>query len=261
MSWRKAGKPKKYVFEASFFNRGSRYMREIQENSGTGQALHVMYLLRTSRQRLGWLEHYWTNIPISQAVQNRAFLVRQCIGEILRGRCRHRILELAAGLAEPVLWGVADHPKACEAILLTDLAQAPLEQAQSIARHELQLRCEVECKRLNLLNLEKVKQTIRQFQPTIVEVIGYIDYLEDERAVRFLRAIFEEMKVGSTLITGNVLPISRAQRLFIEQAYRWPSMHYRDIGALQRLLVAAGFTNPEIRLEPNRIFAIAIARR
>jgi hypothetical protein len=253
-------------FESVFFNGGSKLIREIQENGGNAVALHLLYRLRHLRISLpSAIERYWTNIPIIQAVQNRAVLIRDLLGEIIVcSPNQPRILGLAAGLAEPLLWAIDDCEKRghfpCD-VLLTDIVRRPLEHAREIAKSVLGLKTEVKLERLNLTDTLRVRRVIQRSQPNVVEMIGFCDYCSDEEAVDLLRAIQEELSPGAILVTGNVLPISFPQRLFIEQAYGWPKMRYRTREKLEKLLGSAGYQNIDIRVEPNHIFAIVIAKR
>lgn len=259
--WR-SGRGRKFRFESRLFNQGAEIIPEIQRNGGSGTALHILYRLRHLRGLLfSRVEQFWTNIPIIQAVQNRAVLVRGLVREMILCRPNLRILELAAGLAEPLLWAVHDAERegqGPEAILLTDVSRASLKQALDVADF-FRIQSPLTCEWLNLTKPERVRAVVRRFQPGLVEMIGFIDYVDDDRATKLLKAIRKEAKPGTMLITGNVLPISPWQLFFIEQAYGWPRMHYRSRGKLESLLKRAGYSKIEIRLEPNRIFAIAIA--
>lgn len=258
----KSGRGRKFRFESGLFNKWAEIIPEIQRNGGSGTALHILYRLRNLRSLLfSRVEQFWTDIPIIQAVQNRAVLIRGLVREMILCRPHLRILELAAGLAEPLLWAVHDtehEGHGPEAILLTDVNRASLKQALGIADF-FRIQSPLTCEWLNLTKPERVRAVIRRFQPGLVEMIGFIDYVDDDQAVKLLKAIRKEAKPGTILITGNVLPISPWQLLFIEQAYGWPRMHYRSRGKLESLLKRAGYSKIEIRLEPNRIFAIAIA--
>jgi hypothetical protein len=259
--WR-SGRGEKFRFESRLFNQGAEIIPEIQRNGGSGAALHILYRLRNLRGLLfSRVEQFWTNIPIIQAVQNRAVLVRGLVREIILCKPRLRVLELAAGLAEPLLWAVHDTEHdghGPEAILLTDVNRVSLRQALGIADF-FRIQSPLACEWLNLTKPERVQAVIKKFQPGLIEMIGFIDYLNDGQTVKLLKAIRKEAKPGTILITGNVLPISPWQLFFIEQAYGWPRMHYRSRGKLESLLKRAGYSKIEIRVEPNRIFAIAIA--
>ncbi|MEN9880980.1 MAG: hypothetical protein RLZZ308_163 [Candidatus Parcubacteria bacterium] len=250
--------PSGHLFESRLFNHGSQAIRSIQQNVGNASALHLMYRLR-SRPVVGMLERFWTSIPIIKGVQNRAVLVRQIIKDVIRYHARSisgvRILGFAAGLSEPLLWGIHDLEPADipDRVVLTDLSRDSLRDAQVIAS---QLGVTVLTERLNLLKHEHVRAKIRIENPNILEMIGFIDYFDDENVIEMFRLIQEELEEGSTFIVGNVIPTW--EMYFIEKAYHWPTMYYRTPNELEALIRRAKFRDIRMHVEPAGRFAVAV---
>jgi Putative methyltransferase len=248
-------------FSSFFFNKNSETIEGIQKNVGNASALHLLYLLRR-RQSGKFLERFWTNIPIIQGVQNRAVLVRSLVKKAVRRQYLRvgevNILELAAGLAEPLIWALKDleHEKMVGKVLLTDISRDSLEDACAIAR-SLELRVVPQIERLNLLKHSKVYSLVKKEDPHILEMIGFIDYLDDVNVLELLRVIQEALSDGATIIVGNVIPTW--ERYFIEKAYGWPKMYYRTPERLAELMREVRFREVTVEAEPVNRFCIGTA--
>jgi Putative methyltransferase len=250
--------PKNKRFVSRLFNKGSRAIATIQRNVGNASALHLMYQLR-KKPAHGALERFWTTIPIIKAVQNRAVMVRGVVRDVIRHHNKQdgavRILELAAGLSEPLLWALHDlkGDMSAPSVVLTDLSRGSLDDANAIAS---QLDIPLTTERLNLLKHTKVQEKIKDLNPNILEMIGFIDYLDDENVSGLLGVIQEALPDGATFIVGNVIPTW--EQSFIESAYHWPKMYYRSSDHLRRLVEHAKFQNIRVHVEPAGCFAVIV---
>lgn len=262
-------------FFSQLFNSDSELIRTIQQIGGTGPSLHLLYclpeLVKMNRSRANLRERLqewvWLNIPTIQGVQNRTVVIRELLHRAVMEQHERnepiRILSIAAGTAEPLLWGIRELEGAdigIEHILLTDCDRETLALAAEIC-HELEVKTPVEVRLLDLRELLRAGALIHENRATIVEAIGYIDYLNDRQVSRFLTTVRTHLPEGSLFITGNVAPNGRVpeDREFIHAVYHWPPMHYRDPEELRVLLADAGFSRIEIRVEPQHIFAVALA--
>jgi len=109
----------------------------------------------------------------------------------------------------------------------------------------------------NITNIPQIRQIAKNFQPDIVEMIGLLDYLRNQKAVSLFKAIKASLPSYGRFYTCNILP--NPERIFLEQVIDW-KMTYRTATELRQLLLDAGFeeTRARIIVEPMRIHAIAI---
>jgi hypothetical protein len=257
-------KKKNWKFRSWLFNSRAKEIRDIQDNGGNATALHILYLLKV-RPLKSFIDRIWTSIPIIQGVQNRAVLVRQVISEVIRWQFDRygkelRIVELAAGLAEPLLWGLKDLEKEGvipARVLLTDISRNSLKQAQEISTY-LEVKAEILTERLNLTKFDEVKELLEKEQPNVVEMIGFIDYLDDDNVVELFKIIKAALPDNSSFIVGNVLPTW--ERYFIESSYGWPPMHYRSSEELHQLMCRGMFSDIDVTEEPAGRFCIGVAK-
>jgi len=94
----------------------------------------------------------------------------------------------------------------------------------------------------------------------IVEMIGLLEYLDEEKAVRALIVAREFLREGGLLIVANVRP-NDEQRFY--KRIDWPTMYYRTLEQFHRLLTLAGFKTEdiEITIEPVKLHNIASVRK
>lgn len=96
--------------------------------------------------------------------------------------------------------------------------------------------------------------------PHIIEMIGFLDYRPDAKAIQLIRNIYDGLAPGGTFFTGNIHP--NPERIFLDWVLLWP-MIYRTADQLVNLLISGEFAAHRIQLhyEPFAIHAIAVCHK
>lgn len=239
--------------------------RTVSKTAATFQALEVMYTFPQRRKEgtatfSGIL--WWTVLDNARSIWNRLLLVKQEVGEavleVAKRKGSVRLLSIGSGSARPLLEIIASLLERKIPVQSMLLDQNP--EATKFSRALAQ--------RLNLNhtqwvtgNFFRLKQHCRSFHPDVIELVGLLDYLDDEEAVFLLKQVFLVLEPGGTLITGNIAP--NMERLFVEKGVNWLPMVHRTEEGLEGLLREAGFAENNIRIqrEPLGIHMVATVRK
>lgn len=243
-----------------WFDGMGKTMRAVKEGAASWRALDIIYnrQLVNTNGRLGrMVDIFWLDIRNAQAVRNRLVLVRQELSKAIDGfadRGEVRILSLAAGSAQGVVEVLSEYKRRGQNVqaLLVDLDETALEYARELAERSA-VADRVQIKRDTVA---KVKRLARAWQPQIIEMIGLLDYLPDERAVKLLQKIGESLPPGGIFLTANIR--SNGERHFLKWVINWP-MLYRSREQLAAIVASANFSRCRIVYEPFGIHGLAVA--
>jgi hypothetical protein len=106
--------------------------------------------------------------------------------------------------------------------------------------------------------LKKLSEFLAKIKPTIVEMVGFGDYLSDEKAIGIFSAIYANLEPGGLLITNNVKP--NDEQRFLEVVVTW-TMINREEEAVLANLAKAGFVVVKTLNEPTDIQTVYAARK
>lgn len=234
-------------------------VRRLKEKGGTWEALSILYNLeyRKSKDLKDRIQDFWTNNLNIGAVRNRYKLVACQLDLLIRSLNKRevRILELAAGSSEALLETMVNLRRDGIVVqsVLVDSDQNALNSAETLAKN-YRLEDQIRTVRTNILTM---KNTIRKFQPDITEMVGFLDYLDDEVAARLLAKIKRALPDGSVFLTANIMP--NLEKPFVHCVYNWPKMFYRRPDHLKKMLEQAGFHSVSVVVEPLKVHCVAIA--
>lgn len=244
----------------------SQPLREIKEGAASWKALHVIYNHETFEKQLhgiSWLVgHFWLGMRNAQAVRNRKRLVVEELSEMIlevyekNNRTRKpRIFSIASGSAQAVFEAIRKVRIPVELKLL-DLDPEAL-------RYSCLLLSEMGLDGLVTLSTIKSSATncgekIKAFHPDIVEMVGFMDYRPNKKAIELIQEIHNSIPAGSYFLTANICP--NAESAFLAVVINW-SMIYREETELERIIIEGGFSDPLIRVEPQNIHALAVAQK
>lgn len=256
-----------------FFDGLSRPLRAIKDGAASWRALDLIYNYFEEYRYfhpeyypngLGTIERlladFWIGMMNAQAVRNR----RKYVADQLAGRIKEvfgkegvvRIFSIASGSAQAVFEAILKSgvPQASIRIKLLDIDQTALDYSYALAE-KMGLKIRIDLVRLETKQAERI---IRDFNPHIIEMVGFLDYRPDERAVELFKRIHSSLMVGGYFVTANVCP--NAEMGFLKWIINW-KMIYRSRKVLEKLLKEGEFNDCDVFLEPQKIHAIAIARR
>lgn len=236
--------------------------RAIKEGAGSWKALDIIYNFDFG-QKDGMpvrASDFWIGMLNAQAVRNRLKLVKheltEAVEEIARKEEEVRILSLASGSAQGVIEVVAALRHLNLKVTLVDLDPKAIAYSQELAR-KYGVENQFTFSLGNLLNLERAANGQK---PHIIEMIGFLDYRPNEKAVYLIKRIYDFLLPGGKFFTGNICP--NPEQHFLKWVIDWP-MIYRKPKELRELLVKAKFSPENIRIErePLKIHTMAVCQK
>ena len=240
--------------------------RKIKEGAATWRALEVIYNYKKSNERFGFIDNFWVNMRNAQAVRNRFTLIqRELRGALLEcARAKRsgepvRILSLASGSAQGVLDTVAKLTAEGYdiSVLLIDIDKEVESHVRRITQ-TLGLSEKVVFRSGNVLRFE---QHLRSFRPDVVEMLGFLDYLENKTARWLMGRVKKILPSGGFFFTCHIH--DNPERDFLFNVVNWgrdPFMLYRSPEEFDVLVWESGFTHRKLITEPHQIHSLICAR-
>lgn len=230
------------------------------------EALEVAYTASAqypSRNALERFFHWvWFETANVLAVRNRLRLVKRELKKALIDRLERtgsaRMLSIAAGSARAIIEAVYETGNATNqniSLIFLDKDESALAYSQVLLR-DFGVTCPVESIHTTLgTYLRNLKG---KTEVDIVEMVGLLDYFDDDRAVATFDGIYDILSNHGVYITGNI--ISHEERPLLSRFAGWHVI-YREPEELLRLLVHSKFTkhNILVYVEPFRIHAVSVA--
>lgn len=226
--------------------------RKIKEGAASWKALDIIYnhQFGCNSGLSGLVDDFWIGMINAQAVRNRLKLAKQEIcNAVLRFSDQEevRLLSLAAGSAQGVIETIAELKSRGMRVraLLLDIDNSALAYAQELAqRHGVSERVEAINARVS-----QVTTVSQSFRPQIIEMLGLLDYIGQEKAVRLVKEIRSALAPSGVFLTCNVR--SNAERHFLKWVIDWP-MIYRTPAQLRSIVIEGGFRECRLICEPSR---------
>jgi hypothetical protein len=240
---------------------------QIIEHATTHKAMEVLYDL-TPRPPSGRIEDFflslWLGRNNSRAIRNRLRLVKKelkkIINKLVSENKEVKILNIASGSARAVLESVDEMPLDNDVKLsavFIDRNQEAISFSQQLAgNHKYQSSFRwVNDTAENFLEKEGHKTRFNT-----VELVGLLEYLDDENAIEMFSVIHKTLEAGGTLITSNIT--HNAEKRFISNVVGW-KMIYRSTDEFTSLLISAGFDFDKMKIyyEPQRIHCVIVAQK
>ena len=232
----------------------------IKEGAASWRSLDVIYNFDAHKGNA--MDLFWLGIINAQAVRNRLKMVTKEIYQlslcIAKERKQEiRIFSIACGSAQAVVEVLA-RLKAEGIIaraLLTDIDETALQYAQRLAT-SYGVGDQVSVAQSSA---SKMYRLAEEFQPTIVEMVGLMDYLPHKQAVQIVRRIHRALgHTGGFFITCNVR--NNPEKHFLKWVVDW-EMIYRSPIELASIITDAGFDTLRIFYEPHKVHGIVVAER
>mgnify|MGYP001559614820 CR=1 FL=1 len=243
----------------------------VVENTGSTIALEVMYT-RYHRSLFSrgvfqgiadWFWHHTVSQP--KALRNRLKIVEDILEEKIAHETKQKgekitVLSLGGGSSRALLhtikklYGGNTQPNNIK-IMNIDKDERALAIGKKLAE---QLHCGAifEWIKEDVKNLEMIigKETI-----DIVEMVGLLDYFEDEKATGLFQHIYNILKKDGLFIFANVYPNSEMPFVY---HLGWPKMYYRIPRDLEKLTKNSGFQEEiSILIEPLQVHMIATIKK
>lgn len=264
---------KKVYTNTIFFDGFCRPLRAIKDGAASWRALDMIYNYFEKYRYfhpvyypngLGWFERliadFWIGNMNAQAVRNRRKYIAEKLAGLIKKVAENsnevRIFSIASGSAQAVFEAIQQSGISASRvkISLLDIDEMALVYSRNLAKAmEAETFITMICG-----NTANVGEVIKEFNPHIIEMVGFLDYRPDIKAVKLFRKIYEPLMIGGYFITANICP--NPEMGFLKWDINWP-MIYRRKENLVKILEEGGFRNCCAELEPQRIHAIAIAQK
>lgn len=235
--------------------------RDLKEHAASWRALDIIYNHKFGQERglCGLVDDFWGGMMNAQAVRNRLKLVRQEVRRAILQFSNHRevrILSLAAGSAQGIIEVVSElKARGVQArALLLDVDQTALDYAKELARNH-GVDDQIETVKASVAQVARVS---RDFRPQIIEMLGLLDYIPRDKAIRLVGKIRECLEPKGIFLTCNICP--NLERHFLKWVINWP-MIYRTPVELAEIVSEAGFSDCRLVYEPLKIHGLAIVHK
>jgi hypothetical protein len=246
-----------------FGDRFSRFNRQAKYCAAGWSALDLFYNYdqkvkpQLSDDLEGWMTRQWIEkCENRQAVTNRLKIVVNLLGEAFAKLSAHdeiRLLSIASGSAQAVIQAMQRFPETPITVLLLDA------DAGAIAEAKAQVEVAGLGDRFSYVlgTTSVLEQCASDFNPHIIEMVGFLDYRPRLKAISLIARIRALLPDGGVFITSNIC--HNREKIFLDWILLWP-MIYRSDTEFADVLIHAGFVPDLVRIlyEPFRIHGIAV---
>jgi SAM-dependent methyltransferase len=245
-----------------FFDGLGPWSKKVKDGAASWKALDIIYNhpFKKTNTLASFVDEFWWFSQNCQAVRNRFKLVKQEVTKAImhfgaNGR-EVRIVSLACGSAQAIIEVVAKLKEEGINIkvLLIDIEQEALDYAKHLVK-ENRVEGQVEFIKANAYQTARI---LRDFQPHIVEMLGLLDYLSKENAIRLISSINKSLVPGGLFLACNIR--SNSERYFVTWVIDW-KMVYRSPADLKEVIEKSGFNTYRIIYEPLKIHGVVVAKK
>ncbi|MDD5071878.1 MAG: class I SAM-dependent methyltransferase family protein [Patescibacteria group bacterium] len=252
---------------SSFFvDRFSRFNHESKFGAAGWLSLDIFYNYwgkvrpQLKRDFEGFITRFWIErMANRQAVTNRFKIVTNLLAEAFEELSKEpeiRLVSVASGSAQAVIAAMSRCPHLNIKAILIDPDREALAQAEKDAQKAGLLS------RFTFVRgtRKRLASICSEFSPHIIEMVGFLDYLGEEKAVELISRIKDCLPGGGIFLTCNIR--NNPERIFLHWVLLWP-MVYRSEREFISLFLKAGFSPGQIRVfyEPFRIHGIGICKK
>jgi len=257
--------PERFVVFIKKSNKGA---KKVVENATTHMALEVLYnkgLADKSEGPIGRLFlTLWFNINNAKAVRNRLKLVKREFKKALFAKSETKdyihILSIASGSARAIIEVLSD-PDVIDKIDRDLISVTFVDKNPRAIEYSKELSRNVPNYNFNWVN-DSAGNFFKKYgfkeKFDIIEIVGLLDYFDDEKVVQIFHSIYKNLRKGGVVIAANIN--HNSERKFVTKTIGW-RMIYRSIKDLASLLNKAGFLfdNMDAYYEPLKIHSVVIA--
>ncbi|MFO7807670.1 MAG: class I SAM-dependent methyltransferase family protein [Candidatus Moraniibacteriota bacterium] len=227
---------------------------EIKKNAASWKALDIVYNFDFEDQQgvEGLISKYWIGMLNGQAVRNRFKIVKREL-KIAISAYKYmpevRIISIASGSAQVVLEAMEEMVGSGVNVTATllDLDPTALAHSRYLAKKKnLEGRIDfIEGGTSKIKNFEK--------RPHIVEMVGFLDYRPDKKAIKLIKDI---RKLNpEVFICSNIIP--NQERTPLKYLFDW-DMEYRKPNDFKKIINKGGFHYCSYIIEPVQLYTISI---
>ena len=247
------------------FVKSSKKAEEVHKHVTTHKALEVIYSfnhqLSFENGILDGLFHYfWQKTSNAKALRNRLRLAKKELEKAIHliNKKEIRILNLAAGTNRGVVEIVGIHKDKFDfKVFAVDKSEFAIEDARKLTSI-------FDVAHLFNFHNEKISDFFNKnnnIKFDIIEMVGFLDYLEDKKAVDLFNKIYSALTNNGIFITGNIK--DNQEKKLITEVLGWPGLIFRHESDLLNILSASKFelSDIEIIYEPLNIHGVIVCKK
>lgn len=246
-------------------NRGA---KEVVENATTHTALELLYNNGLVPEKQSFITKFfldiWFNINNAKAVRNRLKIVKREFKKTLLEKSKKKdyihVLSIASGSARAIFEVLSDQ-EIIDTIDLDLISVTFVDKNPKAIEYSKELSKKVPNYNFNWVN-DSVGNYFRTYKFKeafdIIEMVGLLDYFDEEKSIKVFRSIFDNLKKDGVLITANIN--NNSEKKFLTETIGW-GMIYKSAEELTTLLTKSGFDSKLITAyyEPLKIHSVAVA--
>ncbi len=239
--------------------------KTVHEHAATHRALEVIYSfdhkLRFDKGILdGFMAYFWLKTNNAKALRNRLRLVKKELEKTINSLNKKeiRILNLACGSNRAIIEIVGRHKDNFDfEVFAVDKNELALEDARKLANlfdiHHL-FNCHQD-------TVSKFLERNHNAKFDIIEMVGFLDYLNDEKAINLFNQIYSNLTKKGVFISGNIK--DNPEKKFVIEVVGWPNLIFRNESDLINLLMNSKFKSSEIKIvyEPQNIHGVVVCKK
>ena len=243
--------------------------KKVIETATTHEAIEVLYKFGEPKRSSTFLQrffHYiWFTTHNSKAVRNRLRLVERELKKAIKeqdsmGRDLN-ILSIASGSARAIVDSVFNNESLeGKNVFINFLDKNP--KANEYSKNLVHSMSFPDNYKFNWITdtISNFPKYLDNRRPNIVEVVGLLDYFDNEAVRRIMKLIYDNLEDGGVFITSNI--VDNLERKFITNVVGW-EMIYKHPKDFFDIAKDVGFNpeNIEILYEPFRIHFVMIAKK
>jgi 1-acyl-sn-glycerol-3-phosphate acyltransferase len=223
----------------------------VSQNPGSALSMEVVYTL--NKKNIFSIKSFNDFVVFifdkilfqTKALRNRLKIIKKLLKESLleiQSRDEIKILSLGGGSLRSILSAMSEtnNQQLLNKIEII-IVDNDVKSAELVEKIKKELGLEnIRIKILNVDSFDFLKNTEKYTQTKfdIIEVIGLIDYLEEDIVIKKLNLIYNLMKDKSFLVFSNIAPNNESKFL---GNINWPRLYYRNVVDLVYILKKTTF--------------------
>jgi ubiquinone/menaquinone biosynthesis C-methylase UbiE len=208
----------------------------------------------------GFLTYFWQLTNNAKALRNRFKLVKKELKKAIYflGKKEIKLLNLACGSSKAVIEVIAKYQDNFSFRAFgVDKSDLAIEDSRKLSS-DFKINHFFSWHQDTISNFLEKHGNLKF---DIIEMVGFLDYLEDEKAVSLFNQIYSVLSDGGVFITGNIK--DNPERKFLTEVIGWPHLIFRHESDLIKLFEASQFKASEIKIiyEPQKIHSVVVCKK
>lgn len=253
-----------------FFKSLSANLRQISVDAASHRALERMYkgpdrAIESDQEGYEWARIFMEGIHNSMAVRNRLRVVKSEFRNYITETLAKKdggvdVLSVAAGSNRGMAEVVAELNGAANnrlKVRLVDYESTAGDDALALAQ-SLGIRDSVDFIQEPYV---RTNRYLTDYHPDFIEVVGLLDYVNDERMEKLITSLHDSLADGGTLLYSNIT--HNDEQKFTHGIVGWYPMVYRSANDLMNFADRAGFNPDKTKLitEPLGVYNLVAATK